>query len=203
MTLRGRLITLFPLLVLALGGVSAIEFIREPSLGRFAAVVFVWYLLPPLCFRLHDLICPLRPGREDLSDGSAYSPWWGSQQFQIAYSVIPQLEVLLRLIPGAYSAWLRLWGSRIGRGVIWTPVADVIDRSLLDIGNGVFFGHRVSLCSHTVLPKAGRQMLFVARIRIGDGAFISGACALGLGARVADGEFVPLDSILYFNRRLK
>jgi hypothetical protein len=203
MTRRGRAITLFPLLALALGGAATIQFVRQPSIGALAAAIFAWYFLPPLCFRLHDRVCPLRPGREDLSDGGRYSPWWGSQQFQILYALIPQLEILLRLVPGAYSAWLRLWGSKIGHGVFWAPVLDVIDRSLLDIGNGVFFGHRVSLCGHTVLPKAGRQMLFVARVRVGDGAFISGACALGLGARVAAGEFVPLESILYFNRRLK
>jgi len=130
MTLRGRLIVLFPVLMFVLGSVAVISFIRDPSLAGLITVVFVWYLLPPLCFRLHDWMCPLRVGREDLCDSSKYSAWWGSQQFQIVYAAIPQLEILLRLIPGAYSAWLRLWGSRIGRGVYWTPVLEVIDRSL-------------------------------------------------------------------------
>lgn len=203
MTLRGRLIMLFPLSMLALGSVALIGFIRSPSVAGFAWLFFVWYLLPPLGFRLHDWLCPLRPGREDLSDARRYSAWWGSQQFQIVYAAIPQLEILLRLVPGAYSAWLRLWGSRIGRGVVWTPVVEVIDRGLLDIGDHVFFGHKVALCSHTVMPKAGRQILHVARIRVGEGAFISGTSGLGLGARVAAGEFVPFNSLVYLNRRLR
>jgi hypothetical protein len=203
MTLRGRLISLFPLSALALGGSALIGFVQAPSLAGFASMMFVWYLLPPLCFRLHDCLCPLRPGREDLSDGSRYSAWWGSQQFQIVYTAIPLLEMLLRLLPGVYSVWLRLWGSRIGRGVVWTPVVEVFDRSLLDIGDRAFFGHRVSLCSHTVMPKGGRQILHVARIQVGEGAFISGTSGLGLGARVAPGEFVPFNSLRYFKHRLR
>ena len=203
MTLRGRLVMLFPLSELAMGVATLIAFVKDPSLARFGLLVFTWYLLPPLCFRIHELLWPLRPGREDLTDGRRYSAWWGSQQFQIVYTAIPLLEVLLRLVPGAYSAWLRLWGSRIGRGVVWTPMVEVIDRSLLDIGDGAFFGHRVSLCSHTVIPKAGQQILHVARIRVGKGAFISGTSGLGLGARIAPGEFVPFNSLRYLNRRLR
>src|SRR5256885_9190119 len=157
MTLRGRLIVLFPVLMFVLGSVAVISFIRDPSLAGLITVVFVCYLLPPLCFRLHDWMCPLRVGREDLCDSSKISAWWGSQQFQIVYAAIPQLEILLRLIPGAYSAWLRLWGSRIGRGVYWAPVLEVIDRSLLNIGDHAFFGHKVALCSHTVMPKGDKQ----------------------------------------------
>src|SRR4249920_1066630 len=153
MTLRGRLAMLFPLFMLVTGSATIIGFIGQPSLAGFAVMVFVWYLLPPLCFRMHDRVCPLRPGQEDLSDARKYSAWWGSQQFQIVYAVFPQFEILLRLVPGAYSAWLRLWGSRIGRGVVWTPIVEVIDRSLLDIGDQVFFGHKVALCSHAVRPK--------------------------------------------------
>jgi hypothetical protein len=201
MTFRGRLIRLFPLLVLALGIATLIEFVRHPSVAGFLGLLFVWYLVPPLCFRLHDWFCPLREGREDLADRRKYSAWWGSQQFQIVYTLIPQLEMLLRLIPGAYSAWLRLWGSRIGRGVMWTPVVEVMDRSLLDIGDHVLIGHQVAMVSHTVMPKGSRHILHVARIRVGDGAFISGRSGLGLGARVAPGEFLSFGSHVYLNRR--
>lgn len=200
MTLRARLVTLFPLLVVVLGGATASAFVRDPSADRFAAMVFVVYLFPPLCFRLHNWLCPLRPGREDLSNGRKYSPWWGSQQFQIIYTVIPQLEMLLRLIPGMYSAWLRLWGSTIGRGIVWTPAVEVIDRSLLDIGDHVFFGHKVALVSHAVRPRRGRQVLLVARIHVGPGAFIGATSGLGPGARVAAGEFLPFNSRVYFTR---
>lgn len=203
MTLRGRLVRLFPLAFLGASGSLALDFIREPSLVRLLLALGTWYLLPPLCFRAHDWLCPLREGREDLTDPRRYSAWWGSQQFQIVYTLIPQSEMLLRLIPGAYSAWLRLWGSRIGRGVMWTPVVEVLDRSLLTIGDHVLIGHQVAMVGHTVMPKGARQILHVARIRIGDGAFISGRSGLGLGARVAPGEFLSFGSQTYLNRRLR
>ena len=201
MTWRGGLVRLCPLVLLALGFATLMEFIRAPSLLAFAASLFVWYLLPPLAFRLHDCFCPLREGREDLADPRKYSAWWASQQFQIVYTLIPQLEMALRLVPGLYSAWLRLWGSRVGRGVMWTPVIEVMDRSMLDIGDHVLIGHQVAMVSHTVMPKGGRHVLHLARIRVGAGAFISGRSGLGLGARVAPGEFVSFGTHVFLNRR--
>jgi hypothetical protein len=201
MTLRGRLIRLFPPLFLLAGAAALVQFVRAPSVSGFIALLAIGYLLPPLCFRLHDRFCPLREGREDLADPRRYSAWWASQQFQIVYTMIPQLEMLLRLVPGLYSAWLRLWGSRIGRGVMWTPVVEVLDRSLLEIGDHVLIGHQVAMVAHTVMPKSGRHVLHVARIRVGDGAFISGRSGLGLGARVAPGEFISFGSHVYLNRR--
>ena len=201
MTLRGRLIRLFPLLFLLLCAAAVVRFVRDPSVCGFLASLAIAYLLPPLCFRLHDRYCPLRDGREDLADPRRYSAWWASQQFQIVYTMIPQLEMLLRLVPGLYSAWLRLWGSRIGRGVMWTPVVEVMDRSMLDIGDHVLVGHQVAMVAHTVMPKGGRHVLHVARIQVGDNAFISGRSGLGLGARVAPGEFLSFGTHVYLNRR--
>jgi hypothetical protein len=203
MTLRGRLIRLFPPLFLLAGASALLQFVRDPSVAGMTALLAIAYLLPPLCFRLHDWFHPLREGHENLADPRRYSAWWASQQFQIAYTMIPQLEMLLRLIPGLYSAWLRLWGSRIGRGVMWTPVVEVMDRSLLDIGNDVLVGHQVAMVAHTVMPKGERHMLHVARIRVGDGAFISGRSGLGLGARVAPGEFLPFGTHVYLKRRFQ
>lgn len=202
MTLRGRLIRLFPVVLLALGAAALVSFVREPGIAGFLGVVFVWYLLAPLCYRVHDGFCPVREGREDLSDTGRYSAWWASQQFQIVYTMFPQLEMLLRLIPGAYSAWLRLWGSRIGRGVMWTPVVEILDRGLLDIGDHVLVGHQVAMVSHTVVPKGERHILHVSRIRVGDRAFLAGRAGLGLGARVAPAEFITFGSRVYLNRRL-
>jgi hypothetical protein len=201
MTLRGRVVTLFPVLFVGASAAAVIQFARAPSLPGLLGLLALWYLVPPLCFRVHDLCCPLREGREDLADPRKYSAWWASQQFQIAYTMIPQLEMALRLVPGLYSAWLRLWGSRIGSGVMWTPVVEIMDRSLLDIGDQVFVGHQVAMVAHTVVPKGARHVLHVARIRVGNGAFISGRSGLGLGARVAPGEFLSFGTHAYLNRR--
>ena len=203
MTLRGRLIMFFPLVMVTLIVLLAVDLIRAPSFTGVALLLFVLYLLPPLCFRIHNWVCPLREGKEDLSDDGRYSAWWGSQQFQIAYSVIPQLEGLLRLVPGGYSAWLRLWGSEIGRGVFWAPVMQVIDRSLLCVGDRVFFGYETALVCHTVTPKAGRQVLRVLRIHVGSGAFVAGRCGLGPGARVPPDAYLRFGSQVYFGGRSK
>ena len=203
MTVRGRLVTLFPFTHLAVGIASVISFINSPSFANFLVLIFVWYLMPPLCFRIHNQLCPLLPGKKNLSDNSKYSAWWGSQQMQIVYTILPQLESFLRLIPGAYSAWLRLWGSKIGKGVYWAPIVEVIDRSLLEVGDRVFIGYRVSICSHTVIPKSGRQILHIAPVRVGDDAFIGGACGLGLGSIIEAGELLPINTRVYLNRRYK
>jgi hypothetical protein len=86
---------------------------------------------------------------------------------------------------------------------MWTPVVEVMDRSLLDIGDDVLIGHQVAMVAHTVMPKGARHVLHVARIRVGNGAFISGRAGLGLGARVASGEFVSFGTHVYLNRRFQ
>src|SRR5690606_11439312 len=100
---------------------------------------------------------------------------------QLVYETFPALEGALRLVPGLYSLWLRAWGSRIGRGVYWTPGARIRDRSLLIVGDRVIFGEGVECFSHLVSIQGSRLMLFVAPITIGDGAFLGGFSKLAPG----------------------
>ena len=72
---------------------------------------------------------------------------------QLLYGAVPLLETVLRLIPGAYSAWLRLWGSRIGKGGYRTPQVQVLDRSLLEVGDGAVFGHEVKVACRVIKPS--------------------------------------------------
>jgi hypothetical protein len=151
----------------------------------------VWiYLVPPLLHRLHDRVWPLREGAYPLV-GPTYVPWWGSHQLQLVFVAFPALEALLRVL-GLYSPWLRLWGSRVGRGVYWTPKAEVVDRGLLDLGDRVVVGHLVGFYSHMIKPVDGNLLLIVKRVRVGDGALIGAGSNLGPGAEVAAGAFVPV-----------
>jgi hypothetical protein len=201
-TLRGRLLALFPatwgILVLA----AIVSVAREPAWTRLLILVAAVYLVPVACFRAHNALWPITEGRSRL-DTPQYSPWWGSHQFQVMYTAFPSLEAALRLVPGLYSAWLRLWGSRVGRRVHWTPRIDITDRSLLEIGDDVVFGHLVACYGHVVLRRRDAMMLYVRRIRIGRNVLLGFACRLGPGVRVDDGVVLPNRTDVFIGRRVR
>ena len=161
--------------------------------------VFFLYGLPVVAYRLHNRVYPLSAGITYLQ-GQAYSPWWGSHQFQLVYIAFPALETLLRLVPGLFSLWLRLWGSQVGQQVYWTPGLEIADRGLLSIGDRVVFGHRVGLSSHIVKPKRDNLMLYVSPITIGDNSFIGAGSNLGPGATVNTGGDLSARSEVYPNK---
>ena len=198
MSLAGRLLTFFPALVLLCTASSVIAMIVTRSPLWLSAVVFSLYGLPLIAFRVINLIRPLREGRSHL-DGPRYSPWWGSHNIQRIYIAFPQLESLLQLIPGAFSLWLRLWGSRIGRRVHWTPRVEIADRSLLEVGDDVVFAHKIECFAHAIKPRRGRLILYVRRIRIGSRVFIGAGSRIGPGARVGPDTFVPILTDVYID----
>ena len=128
MTVLGRLIALYPSLILSPGGDNA-GVVRLPSCPAATRALPGDPLRhPPLTSAPASEGCsPLHQRLSRLSDRT-YAPWWGMHQIQVLYIAIPQLEAVLRLVPGLYSQWLRLWGSKVGRRVYWTPDAS---RSLI------------------------------------------------------------------------
>src|SRR5262245_3121557 len=120
MTSLGRIVSFYSTFILGLCAATVLFFSWRPSPVQPVMLVVILYLVPPLTFRLHQIIFPIRKSLSNIAERK-YSPWWGAHQIQLIYIAIPQLEAALRLVPGLYSAWLRLWGSRIGRGVYWTP----------------------------------------------------------------------------------
>jgi len=162
-------------------------FVRGPWLRLLAGLAWL-YLLPPLSARLLLLVSPPTEGRIKL--GSAdYFKWWALLSLQIIFCRLPFLEELLRLIPGAYSLWLRLWGSKIGRLTYWAPGARILDRSFLAIGNEVVFGAGVSLNPHVVSKNdEGELEVQLGTIRIGDRAVVGGYSILTAGTEIAAHE---------------
>ena len=78
---------------------------------RIGIALTVLYLLPPLVARMILLLVTIPHGR--IAVGSnAFFAWWSLFQLQIIFCRLPALEEILRLIPGVYSLWLRLWGAR-------------------------------------------------------------------------------------------
>ncbi len=201
MTLPSRLLSFYPGLVIASSAALLVNLLLSPSLGRLLGLFFVVYGLPLLTFRLLGRAAPLRPGISYLDDPS-YSPWWGGHQAQMLYIAFPQLESLLQLVPGLFSLWLRLWGSRVGRGVYWTPRVEIADRSLMLIGDRVVFGHKVQCFGHVVKRKNGRLLLYVAPIALGHDVFIGAGSRIGPGVFVENGVSVPITSDLFPNQRV-
>ncbi len=202
MTLRARLFGLFPALWMLAVLACVVLLVMLPSLSGLLLLGFMVYLLPVLCFRVHEAVWPLAEGRSRI-DAPGYSPWWGGHQFQVMYSAFPALEAALRLVPGLYSAWLRLWGSRVGRGVYWTPLVEITDRSLLEIGDGAVFGHRVACYGHLIKRRGDGMVLYVRRIRVGAGVLLGAGSRLGPGAHIDDGVDLPLLTDVGVGRRVR
>jgi hypothetical protein len=202
MTLRSRIFGLFPALWLVSVCGCTLAVCISPGAFPVLGLLVTVYLVPVACYRLHNAVWPLLEGRSPL-DKPAYAPWWGGHQFQVVYNAFPALEAALRLVPGLYSAWLRLWGSRIGHSVYWTPVVDISDRALLDIGDGAILGHRVACYSHLIQRRASGLVLYVRRVRIGAGAMIGAGSRLGPGTRVDAGVEVPVLTAAVVGRRLR
>lgn len=191
MTLLSTLLSFFPASVLLLLLASLWYCLRVPNGWNLLLPLVVVYLYPVLAFRIHNLFKPLREGRFELTSNQ-YNPWWGSHQFQLIYFACPFLEGLLRTIPGAYSAWLRLWGAKIGKQVYWTPNVEIDDRPLIEIGDGVIIGHKLHFISHVILPHKGKLPLYVKTIKVGSGCFLGAGSRLGPGVEVADGTTLPV-----------
>jgi hypothetical protein len=199
MTLLSQFLSFFPLSVLLLTLAAFVWLLQAPGWPALLLLAAVIYLYPVLCFRLLNLFYPLREGRYNLSE-RRYNPWWGSHQIQLIYLACPGLESLLRLVPGLYSAWLRLWGAQIGRGVYWTPNVRIEDRPLLQLGDQVLLGHQVQIISHVIVPHKGQMRLYVKKVTIGSQAFIGAASRLGPGVTVAANAFLPVLSEGHVNQ---
>jgi acetyltransferase-like isoleucine patch superfamily enzyme len=199
MTLLSTFLAFFPALVLVAAGASVCWLCFAPSIFSILAIGLSLYGLPLLAHYLHGYFHPIAEGISYLR-GDNYSPWWGSHQIQSIYIAFPALETLLRLIPGAFSVWLRLWGAQIGRDVYWTSQLEIADRSLIIVGDRVVFGYQVTLVSHIIKPKKDDLMLYVKKIEIGNDVFLGARSQLGAGAKIKDGTFLPILTHVYPNQ---
>lgn len=196
----GRIASLFPLLhiLLLLGGLAGL--IVYPGLSALLGLLFIAYLLPPLLFRLYSFRHPARPGKWILNR-RVRCDWWIAHQLQLGYAVLPLLESLLRLVPGAYSAWLRLWGSRVGRNIYWTPRVEIIDRHMLILGDNIVFGHRVVCCSHIINRKKNGDLVLIQQaIEIGNDSLIGAGAHIGPGVQIPEKTKVPHHAEYYFSK---
>jgi len=202
MTLLSKILLFFPTIILLITSGSLIYFAHSPGIFSILAILFSIYGLPVLVYRIYHWKYPVQEGISYLL-GKEYSSWWGSHQIQVIYIAIPALEAVLRLIPGLFSAWLRLWGAKIGKNVYWTPGLEIADRGLLEIGDRVVMGHRVGLSSHIIKPRKQNLMLYVKKVKIGNDVFVGASSLLGPGTVIEDGISIPITNSLYLNQKVK
>ena len=194
-----RLFSYFPLLMTAATFAAAGVFAQWPSAWSALLVLFVVYLFPPMVLRILERWAEIKPGVACI-DGRKFCPWLAAHHIQAFYDALPYLESLLRVIPGFYSAWLRMWGSRIGYGVEWPVRMDVLDRNLMDIGNRVVFSREVELAAHVRKKQEGAgSRVLVRQVRIGSYAFIGAGARIGPGASVPHNANVPAMSVVDVN----
>jgi hypothetical protein len=158
-----------------------------PGWTWLAAVAWL-LLVPPIVVRITLALRPL-PRRDIMLNSPAFLMWWFTAQWQTIFNRLPAIEEILRLVPGLYVTWLRLWGAKVGRLVYWSPGLRILDRSFLDIGDRVSFGAAVCINPHIIMPDAtGKLVLRVATVKIGSDVLVGGMSVLLAGSWIADGE---------------
>jgi hypothetical protein len=154
---------------------------------RVSLVLVTLYLVPPLACRAVKTL--LKPAEGRLAVGSrSFFAWWLMLQTQVIFVRLPFLEELIRFVPGLYSAWLRCWGSRIGRLTYWAAGLTILDRAYLEIGDDVVFGAGVRLNPHVLQGEADGTWLYLGTIRIGSGASVGGYALLSAGCEIEPKE---------------
>jgi hypothetical protein len=200
MTPLSTILSFFPALVMLMTGVSFLCICFYPGILSIMALLISLYVFPLLIYRIHEYYYPLKEGISYLGTKN-YSPWWGSHQIQVIYIAFPVLETLLRLIPGVFSLWLRLWGSKVGKNVYWTPQLEISDRSLIEIGDNVVFGNGVGIYSHIIKPKKQDLLLYVKKVKIGNNVFLGAWNHIAPGVTIVDGTYVPVFTHVYPNKK--
>jgi hypothetical protein len=211
-------------LVTLVGAVTFFFRLHSSSAALALAVSLLWfYLYPPLLWRAVSRIFPLRTGmrvfgqvrqKRDSTLDSPANPsgasagginlttsWMVAYQIQLIYGILPFAEKLLLIVPGAYSAWLRLWGSRIGKQVYWTPGTEIVDRTHVEVGDRVIMGQHSYLSCHVVMKRKDRYFLYFAPVKVGTGAFVGAWSILAAGTKVDDNDIVKAGDVRGFFKK--
>ncbi|MBS1964152.1 MAG: hypothetical protein JST04_18210 [Bdellovibrionales bacterium] len=183
---------------------DVVRLVRSPDAVNGARLVFSAYLLSPLVWTaLKALFGPTPEGvfriGKRAKGGNLWFLYYNLQSF---YTSFPTFERALRLVPGLYSAWLRLWGSRIGKKVNWTAECQIVDRGHLEVGDRAFFGNRSYLSAHALKKTDDRYLLFVKKITVGADAMVSYSAHVGPGVRIGARAHIEAGAGLYPNMKV-
>ena len=188
-----KLFTLFPPLHFLIILVSLIFFIKNLELKYFLFFVGSIYFLPLLVWRA--LFLQIKEGKQSLGKNTSQgSSWLIAHYLQYIFITFPMFERVLIIFPGLYSFWLRLWGSKIGKGVIWNPVMALHDRSLVEIGDYCIIGGHTHIASHFLVRQHSKLNSYVKKVTIGNKVIVGAESSLGPGATLIDGTLLPPQS---------
>ena len=196
MTLASKFFAIFPAIQILLILISLAIWIVSQAFFGFLYLLFSVYLFPLICFQILIALAPIREGKSDILE-KKFSPWWAGHQIQSLFIAVPALEAVLKIIPGAFSVWLRCWGSKIGKKIYWTPGSIHYDRNLLEIGDNVVFGEQSLSVGHIISPKDKSAELTIAKVKIGKNSFIGAAAVLSPGVVVEKNSFIKAGTRVY------
>tara|TARA_R110002049_G_scaffold305151_2_gene501406 strand:- start:1414 stop:2043 length:630 start_codon:yes stop_codon:yes gene_type:complete len=163
--------------------------------------VLFLYLQPPIIWRVVRSIWGQPEGISYLGNKTKNGNlWWVAFHLQQIFNTFHFLEQALTLIPGAYSSWLRLWGSQIGEKVNWTPECRVVDRTHMNIGKRVLVGNHSYLAAHAIKKRDDKYLLYVKEVEIGDDVVLSYRVTIAPGAKVLAGSFIEAGKAVYPNQ---
>jgi hypothetical protein len=179
-----------------LGGVMAVVAVDTLTTRLMIALTWI-YLWPPVIARGAVRLLGSQVGDALGQETRAYKIWWFVTQLQVPFNRLPVFEELLRIIPGVYPLWLRLWGAHVSMKVYWGPGALLTDRMLVTIGSGVVIGTRAVLSAHLAFKDSdGEFRVTIAPIEIGDDVLVGAYAGIGPGCRIEAGSEVPAASFL-------
>jgi hypothetical protein len=155
------------------------------------------YLLPPLACQVALLIFGRPHGRRLTQESRAYKVWWFTYQWQVVFNRLPWLEEILRLVPGLYALWLRLWGGRASPLAYWSPGSIAFDRPLVIVERGAVIGAAAGLVGHMAwIDQEGTYRVDIGTSRVGEGAMLAVRSGLSAGAEIAPHQMLPAARML-------
>ena len=168
--------------------IVAIYLLPQTPVINLAIATTLLLLLPPLTSLLVLRLSNIK-NKIIIIGSNDYLIWWFLICQQTLFSRLSFLEECIRVIPGLYSLWLRLWGSKIGSLTYWAPGTRILDRSFLNIGDSVVLGLGTRLSPHVIMKDdSGNLMLHLDTITIEGNSVIGGYSLLTAGTRILKGS---------------
>ena len=128
--------------------------------------------------------------------------WFISYQLQKNYEIFKFLEGILKIIPEAYSIWLRLWGAKIGKSVNWTTGCEIVDRPYLEIGDRTLIGNQTYISAHAIKKTDNKYLLYLKKPVIGSDVVTGFRATIGPGALIENKCFIDSGAAIYPNQKL-
>ncbi len=201
-TMIERSFFFFPFAVVFVTLASMIVSLRQENLScvflGFFLSLLIPYILPLVTFKMFCFFYPLKEGRHPLISEKGICAWTVTFQIQRLFIIFPQMEFMLMTLPGLFSFWLRLWGSKVGKNVNWINTV-VTDRSGLVIGDNVFFGNQCYLSAHVAMMMNQKLILYFKNITVESNTFIGASVIFPPGTRVPGLSVVPAKVFLKIN----